>query len=34
VHKIILLHNGRIQVESEEGKGTSFRVHLPIQVQT
>jgi PAS domain S-box-containing protein len=34
VHKIILLHNGRIQVESEEGKGTSFRVHLPIEVRT
>ena len=31
VHKIILLHNGRIQVESQEGKGTTFRVHLPVE---
>ena len=30
VHKIILLHNGGIDVESQEGQGTTFRVHLPI----
>jgi signal transduction histidine kinase len=30
VHKIILLHNGGIDVESREGEGTTFRVHLPM----
>jgi signal transduction histidine kinase len=30
VHKIILLHNGGIDVESKEGVGTTFRVHLPM----
>ncbi len=33
VHKIILLHNGGIDVESREGEGTTFRVHLPIGEQ-
>src|SRR5438309_1727410 len=30
VHKIVLLHNGRIDVESQERKGTTFRILLPI----
>jgi len=31
VHKIILSHGGNIAVESEAGKGTTFRIHLPCQ---
>lgn len=30
VKHIILLHDGNIQVESEEGKGTKFIIHLPV----
>ena len=30
VHKIVLLHNGRIEVESLEGKGATFHVYLPV----
>jgi PAS domain S-box-containing protein len=31
VHKIILSHNGQIQVDSQESKGTAFRVYLPYE---
>ncbi len=31
-HKIILSHGGRIVVESKEGRGTTFRIMLPIGV--
>jgi PAS domain S-box-containing protein len=30
-HRIIQEHNGRIEVESEIGKGTTFRVFIPIK---
>lgn len=30
VHKIVLLHNGRLHVESREGAGTTVHVFLPV----
>lgn len=30
VHKIVLLHNGRIEVDSQEHKGTTFHIYLPV----
>jgi len=30
VHDIIGTHGGRVEVESKPGKGTSFRIYLPL----
>ena len=32
VKKIVMMHDGRIEVESEVGKGTTFTVFLPLKV--
>lgn len=29
-HKIILMHDGNIRVDSKEGRGTTFFIHLPL----
>ncbi len=34
VHKIILSHGGHLSVGSMEGKGTTFRIILPLNIQT
>ena len=30
VHKIVLSHGGRVEVDSQEGRGTTFRIFLPL----
>ena len=30
VQKLVQVHDGRIEVESAPGQGTTFRVHLPL----
>ncbi|MBO7629765.1 MAG: GHKL domain-containing protein, partial [Bacteroidales bacterium] len=32
VKKIVHLHHGRIEVQSEEGKGSTFTIHLPLKI--
>jgi PAS domain S-box-containing protein len=33
VQKIVLAHNGKIDVQSSEGRGTRFTIHLPIKAR-
>ena len=30
---IVQSHHGNIEVESEEGKGTTFNIHLPVSLE-
>ena len=30
VERVVLAHNGRVQIESEAGVGTTFTVYLPL----
>lgn len=34
VRKIIDLHNGKIELESQPGKGTTFVIHLPLSLES
>ena len=33
VNKIVMMHDGRINVESEEGRGTTFTIFLPMNLE-